>query len=99
KRLWINSKEVKAVREGMKNLLDGKDKYNLALEERARQKSDWLVGMNMSPLFSLLLQNKGYRGSLGVGRVQSPTVYLIYQRQKEIQNFKPESFYQIEGHF
>src|SRR5699024_8427694 len=42
---------------------------------------------------------KGYRGSLGIGRVQSPTVYLIYQRQKEIENFKPETFYRIEGNF
>src|SRR5699024_2106364 len=58
KRLWINSQEVKAIRKGMDNLLDGKEKYNLAIEERARQKSDWLIGMNLSPLFSLLLQKK-----------------------------------------
>src|SRR5699024_2688019 len=99
KRLWINSQDVKDVRKGRENLLEGNEKYNLALEERARQKSDWLIGMNMSPLFSLLLQRKGYRGSLGIGRVQSPTVYLIYQRQKEIENFKPETFYRIEGNF
>lgn len=99
KRLWINSQTVKAVQEGMENLLDGSEKYNLAIEERARQKSDWLIGMNLSPLFTLLLQSNGYQGKLGIGRVMCPTVYLIYERQKEIENFKETPFFQIEGYF
>ncbi|TCP24461.1 DNA topoisomerase-3 [Scopulibacillus darangshiensis] len=99
KRLWINSLENDEVRKGMENLRDGKETYNFFLEAQARQKSDWLVGMNLSPLFTLPLQQRGYNGSLSIGRVQSPTVYLIYQRQNEIENFVSKPFFQIEGEF
>lgn len=51
------------------------------------------------PLVTLLLQEKGYEGTIGVGRVQTPTVYLIYQRQKEIKNFISKPFFQLEGNF
>ena len=99
KRLWINSLEKDEVRRGMNNLIDAEKTYNYFVEAQSRQQADWLVGMNLSPLFSLLLQQQGFKGSLSIGRVQSPTVYLIYQRQKEIENFKPESFYEIVGEF
>lgn len=68
-------------------------------EAKTRQNSDWLVGMNCSRLYTLLLQKKGYKGSISIGRVQSPTVYLIYKRMQEIEHFKPENFYEIEGVF
>src|SRR5699024_14139 len=71
----------------------------LYYEAKTRQISDWLVGMNGSRLFTLLLQQKGYNDSLSIGRVQSPTVYLIYQRQKEIEQFVSTPFYEIEGGF
>jgi len=99
KRLWINSLEKDEIRKGMENLRDGNETYNFFVEAQARQISDWLIGMNLSPLYSLLLQQKGFSGSLGIGRVQSPTVYMIYQRQKEIENFVSKPFYQIEGKF
>ena len=99
KRLWINSLDEKEIRKGMDNLIDGKEKEKKAIEEQAREKSDWLIGMNLSPLVTRLLQEKGYEGTLGVGRVQTPTVYLIYQRQKEIENFVSKPFYQLEGNF
>ena len=53
--------------------------------------------MNGSRLFTLLLQQKGFNDSLSIGRVQSSTVYLIYQRQKEIEQFVSTPFYEIEG--
>ena len=55
--------------------------------------------MNVSRLFTLLLQQKGFNDSLSIGRVQSSTVYLIYQRQKEIEQFVSTPFYEIEGSF
>ncbi|KGP71666.1 type IA DNA topoisomerase [Pontibacillus yanchengensis] len=99
KRLWINSLEKDEVRKGFKNLQTNEKDLYLFDEAKARQISDWMVGINASRLFTVLLQKKGFSGYLSIGRVQSPTVYLIYQRQKEIEEFVPEPFYQIEGLF
>lgn len=99
KRLWINSLEVDEVRKGFNNLQDNKKDLLLYYEAKTRQVSDWLVGMNGSRLYTLLLQQKGFNESLSIGRVQSPTVYLIYQRQKEIESFVSTPFYEIEGNF
>jgi|SRR5690625_370570 len=99
KRLWVNSLEEDEIRKGFNNLSDVKKDLLMYEEAKARQKADWLVGMNASQLYTLLLQKKGYNGSLSIGRVQSPTVYLIYQRQKEIENFVSKPFYQIESEF
>jgi len=55
------------------------------------------LSLYCSRLYTLLLQKKGFKGSISIGRVQSPTVYLIYKRQQEIEHFKPENFYEIEG--
>ncbi|MCM3610113.1 DNA topoisomerase 3 [Planococcus sp. MERTA32b] len=99
KRLWINSLEADEVRKGFQELRDNKQDLLLYQEARARQISDWLVGMNGSRLYSLLLQEKGIREVFAIGRVQTPTVYLIYQREKEIEAFVPEPFYEVEGEF
>ncbi|MCP3029815.1 DNA topoisomerase 3 [Halobacillus sp. A1] len=98
-RLWINSLEKDEVRKGFNNLQNNDKDLRLFDEAKARQISDWMVGINASRLFTLLLQKKGYSNYLSIGRVQSPTVYLIYQRHKEIENFVSEPFYQIEGLF
>ncbi|MFD1926474.1 DNA topoisomerase III [Sporosarcina siberiensis] len=94
KRLWINSLEVEEVRKGFNNLLDNKKDLLMYEEAKTRQIADWLVGINASQLFSLLLNT-----SLSVGRVQSPTVYMIYQRQKEIENFVSKPFYELFAEF
>lgn len=99
KRLWINSLETDEIRKGFNQLRDGKETYNLYIEAQSRQQADWLVGMNLSPLYSLVLQEKGFRGSLSIGRVQTPTVYMIYERQKEIENFVSKPFYEIHAEF
>lgn len=98
-RLWINSLEVDEVRKGFQQLRDNRQDLLLYQEAKARQISDWLVGMNGSRLYSLLLQEKGIREVFAIGRVQTPTVFLIYQREKEIEAFVPEPFYEIEGIF
>ncbi|SES00441.1 type IA DNA topoisomerase [Psychrobacillus sp. OK032] len=99
KRLWINSLEVDEVRKGFANLQDNRKDLLLYEEAKARQISDWLVGMNGSRLYSLLLQSQGIREVFPIGRVQSPTIYLIYQRQLEIENFVSEPFFEIEAIF
>ena len=98
-RLWINSLEVEEVRKGFQQLRDNKQDLLLYQEARARQISDWLVGMNGSRLYSLLLQEKGIHEVFAIGRVQTPTVFLVYQRAMEIEAFVPEPFYEIEGVF
>lgn len=97
KRLWINSLEVEAIREGFKNLKEGMDFYPYYQEAQARQISDWLIGMNGSPLYTLNLQKQGVQGVFSLGRVQTPTLYMIYKRNAEIENFKKSKFYEIEG--
>ena len=97
KRLWINSLESEAIREGFANLRDGMEFFPYYQEAQARQISDWLVGMNASPLYTLLLQEKGIEGAFSLGRVQTPTLFLIYQRQMEIEKFKKTPFFEIES--
>lgn len=99
KRLWINSLEVDEVRKGFTNLQNNQKDLLMYEEAKARQISDWLVGMNASRLYSLLLKEQGIQDVFPIGRVQSPTLYLIYQRHMEIENFVSEPFYEIEAVF
>ena len=95
KRLWVNSLEPEVLQKGFRELKNGDDYISRYEEARSRQIGDWLVGMNASPLYSLLLQKQGIKETFSVGRVQTPTLYLIYQRQQEIENFKSEPFYEL----
>lgn len=97
KRLWINSLQPNAVSKGFENLLDGSKTYPYYIEAQTRQKSDWLIGMNATRLYTELLRSKGLKGVYSVGRVQTPTLFMIYEREKEIENFVPKPFYEIEG--
>ncbi|MER2260951.1 MAG: DNA topoisomerase 3 [Psychrobacillus sp.] len=99
KRLWINSLEIDEVRKGFANLQNNQKDLLMYEEAKARQISDWLVGMNASRLYSLLLKEQGIQDVFPIGRVQSPTLYLIYQRQMEIENFVSEPFYEVESIF
>lgn len=97
KRLWINSLEREAIREGFANLKDGVEDIPSYQEAQTRQISDWLIGMNGSPLYSLSLQKKGISEVFSLGRVQTPTLYLIYKRNKEINEFKKTPFFDLES--
>lgn len=99
KRLWINSLEKDEVLRGFQNLKNGNEYIPMYHEAQARQIGDWLVGLNASRLYTLLLKKKGISDVFSVGRVQTPTLYLIYQRQKEIENFKSVPFFELEGKF
>lgn len=97
KRLWINSLEKDVIRSGFKNLKPGMDYYPFYQEAQTRQIADWLIGMNGSMLYTLNLRSKGANGTFSLGRVQTPTLYMIYQRQQMIEHFKKEPFYEIES--
>ena len=90
-RLWISSMEDSAIKDGFDNLKDGKDYDNLFESAQARAIADWLVGMNISRLYSCL-----YKQNYSVGRVQTPTLAMIVKRDDEIANFKKEKYYTVE---
>ncbi|EGP5014054.1 DNA topoisomerase III [Enterococcus faecium] len=94
KRLWINSLEKEAIYQGFQQLRDAGETYPKFEEAQARQIADWLIGMNGSPLYSLLLQQKGIPESFSLGRVQTPTLYMIYQLQEKIRNFQKEPYFE-----
>ncbi|MCM0599438.1 type IA DNA topoisomerase [Periweissella fabalis] len=96
-RLWINSLERETIRTGFVNLKPGIDFYPKYLEAQTREISDWLVGMNASPLFTLLLKKYGIDGTFSIGRVQTPTLEIVHERQDEIENFIPERYLQLEA--
>ena len=93
-RLWISSMEDNAIEQGFRDLKDGKEYDNLFAAARCREWADWLVGINATRLFSIL-----YHRTLNVGRVVSPTLALLVQREAEIGAFKPEPFYTAELNF
>lgn len=90
-RLWISSMEESAIRKGFANLRPGSEYENLYRSALARQKADWLVGINGTRLFTVLYKSK----VLKVGRVQSPTLSMLAERENEIRNFKKEPYYQV----
>ena len=91
KRLWISSMEDKAIKEGFNNLKDGIEYENLYRSALARGQADWLVGMNLSRYYSCL-HNKNY----SVGRVQTPTLSMVVDRDKAIRNFEKEKYFTVQ---
>ena len=91
KRLWISSMEDSSIKEGFSNLKDGSNYDNLFDSAKARAIADWLVGMNISRLYSCL-----YNENYSVGRVQTPTLSMIVNRDDEINSFKKEKYYTVE---
>ena len=90
KRLWISSMTDEAISEGFNNLKDNKEYFNLYKSARSRSEADWLVGINATRLFTVK-----YNQKLTIGRVQTPTLSLIVSRQKEIDEFVPQPFYEV----
>ena len=90
KRLWISSMEEKAIIEGFKNLREGSEYENLYNSALCRAKADWTVGINATRLFSKL-----YNRTLNVGRVQTPTLAMIADRESAINGFKKEKYFNV----
>ena len=89
-RLWISSMEESAIREGFSNLKDGRSYDNLYQSALCRAKADWLVGINATRLFSIL-----YHKTLNVGRVQTPTLTMLVNRDYAISSFKKEKYHVV----
>ncbi|MCC8014493.1 MAG: DNA topoisomerase III [Eubacterium sp.] len=93
-RLWISSMTDKAIKDGFSALKDGSEYNNLYLSAKCRSEADWLVGINASRAFTLK-----YNVLLSIGRVQTPTLAIICQRQKEIDAFVPQEYYEVTADF
>lgn len=91
KRLWISSVTDKAIKEGFKNLKDGRLYNNLYKAAEARSEADWVVGINATRALTCK-----HNAQLSCGRVQTPTIAIIKSREDEIKNFKPQTFYGVE---
>ena len=89
-RLWISSMEDQAISDGFSNLKNGNEYDDLYRAALCRERADWIVGMNATRLFSTL-----YGQTLNVGRVMTPTLAMIVQREAEIEGFKPEPIYRL----
>lgn len=92
KRLWISSQTDKAIMDGFKNLKDGRAYDNLYKAAVCRAEADWLVGLNVTRALTCK-----YNAQLSAGRVQSPTLAMIVNREDEIKNFKPEDYYNLKA--
>ena len=92
KRLWISSMEESAIRKGFNDLADGQKYDNLYAAALCRAKADWLIGINGTRLFTTLYKGK----TLNVGRVLTPTLTLLAEREAAIEHFKKEKFYTVE---
>ena len=91
KRLWISSMEDAAIQQGFENLRDGAAYDNLFAASECRAKADWLIGMNGTRAFT-----KKYGRKQTIGRVQTPTLAMLTERQAKIQNFVKEPYYKVE---
>ena len=91
KRLWISSMEDSAIREGFAHLMDGRDYDPLYHSALCRARADWLVGINATRLLSVL-----YHKTLNVGRVLSPTLNLLVERDGKIATFKKEKYHIVQ---
>lgn len=99
KRLWISSLTPKAVQNGFDNLLEEKQTRSIYHEALSRSCADWLIGMNASRAYTLLLQQKGVSDVFSTGRVQTPTLALIVKRELEIENFQSKPFWEVLATF
>src|SRR5579863_3730940 len=93
-RLWISSLTPEAIRQGFSSLKPGADYDPLADAARGRSRADWLVGMNLSRAYSI-----AYNEELSVGRVQTPTLAILVERELAIRNFVPEDYLEVQATF
>ena len=94
KRLWISSLTTEAIKEGFNNLKPGSDYDNLYYAGFSRAIGDWLLGMNATRLYTV--KHGGYKQMLSVGRVQTPTLAMLVNRFKGIENFKPQPYWELQ---
>ena len=99
KRLWLSALDDASVRKALGALLPGEQTYPLYLSAMCRSRADWLVGMNLTRAYTVLARAQGYDGVLSVGRVQTPTLRLVVDRDRDIERFVPKPFWEVMGQF
>lgn len=96
KRLWLSALNDASIRAALAALRDGRDTLPLYHAALARSRADWLIGMNLTRLFTVLGQQAGHSGLLSVGRVQTPTLRLVVERDREIESFVPVPYWSVD---
>ncbi len=100
RRLWISSLTEEAIAQGFERLRPGGDYDHLADAAKGRSRADWLVGMNLSRAYTLLMRDDNDRGEvLSVGRVQTPTLAMLVEREHAIRDFVPEDYLEVVARF
>jgi len=99
RRLWVSSLTAEAIRKGFESLRPGGEYDGLAAAARGRAQADWLVGMNLTRLYTLALRGPQDKDTVSVGRVQTPTLAMIVERDLGIERFLPEDYGEWEATF
>lgn len=92
-RAWLKDLSPNGLNKSLKNLRPNLEYESLTKSAKARNMSDWLIGINLTVAYTCKAQDVGYQSTLSVGRVQTPTLNLIVERDENIRNFKPKTFY------
>ena len=95
-RLWLSALNEASIRKALSSLKPDRETFPLYHSALARSRADWLIGMNLSRLFTLLGRRAGYDGVLSVGRVQTPTLRLVVDRDRAIASFVPVPYWDVE---
>lgn len=95
-RLWLSALNDASIRKALGQLKPGSETLPLYHSALTRSRADWIIGMNLSRLFTLLAKRSGYEGVLSVGRVQTPTLALVVKRDREIADFVSKPYWSIE---
>ncbi|MBL1259996.1 MAG: DNA topoisomerase III [Thiotrichaceae bacterium] len=98
-RLWLSALDDSSIRKALDNVLPGSKTEPLYFAGLGRARADWLVGMNLTRAYTLIGQQSGHEGVLSVGRVQTPTLNLVVQRDLAIEQFKPTPYYDLTSEF
>lgn len=98
-RLWLQSLTAQAIREGFSHLRAGSDFDNLADSAACRAEADWLIGMNATRALTVRLRSLRYEGAWSAGRVQTPTLSMVVNRELEILAHRPQTYWEIEATF
>ncbi|MFL6335400.1 MAG: DNA topoisomerase 3 [Pyrinomonadaceae bacterium] len=98
-RLWISSLTREAIQEGFRNLKPAEEYHGLRDSAHARQRADWLVGINATRAQTVRARRAGHEGVFSLGRVQTPTLALIVERDREIAEFVPTDYFEVVANF
>lgn len=96
-RILVNALDEKSMKDALQDLRNNADFFNLRQSALGRARADWLMGMNLTRLYTVLAQRRGHRETQIIGRVKTPTLALVVRREEELQAFTPVTYYTIDG--